>query len=102
MADYDPSTVPRKVNQLYRSQVLHTRINNFLQFKGDARATETDYMVPLIADADTGHGNTTGNQKLAKLFVEAGAAAMYVSSRRRSSAARRRRALTPLLPRQSP
>ena len=34
--------------------------------------------MPIIADGDTGHGNQTANMKLAKLFVEAGAAAIHV------------------------
>ncbi|KAJ7647856.1 isocitrate lyase [Roridomyces roridus] len=78
MADYTYDTVPKKVNQLYRSQVQHARLNTFLKYKGDPRATYVDYMVPLIADADTGHGNATANMKLAKLFVEAGAAAIHL------------------------
>ncbi|KAF8917007.1 isocitrate lyase [Mucidula mucida] len=78
MADYTYDTVPRKVAQLHRSQVLHARINNFLKYKKDPRATDIDYMVPLIADADTGHGNATANMKVAKLFVEAGAAAIHL------------------------
>ncbi|KAJ6606036.1 isocitrate lyase [Mycena vulgaris] len=78
MADYTYDTVPKKINQLYRSQVLHTRLNNFLKYKGDPRATDVDYMVPLIADADTGHGNATANMKLAKLFAEAGAAGIHL------------------------
>ncbi|KAJ7700700.1 Pyruvate/Phosphoenolpyruvate kinase-like domain-containing protein [Mycena rosella] len=62
------------------SSVLHTR-----------RASDVDYMVPLIADADTDatavHGsivyprasaNSLQNIKLAKLVVEAGAAAIHL------------------------
>ncbi|KAJ6630340.1 isocitrate lyase [Mycena sp. CBHHK59/15] len=78
MADYTYDTVPKKISQLYRSQVLHTRLNTFFKYKGDPRATDVDYMVPLIADADTGHGNATANMKLAKLFVEAGVAAIHL------------------------
>jgi isocitrate lyase len=37
-----------------------------------------DYMRPIIADADTGHGGTGAVMKLAKLFAERGAAAIHM------------------------
>ena len=36
-----------------------------------------DYMVPIIADGDTGHGGLSAIMKLVKLFVEAGAAGIH-------------------------
>lgn len=33
---------------------------------------------PIIADADTGHGGITANMKLAKMFVERGAAGIHL------------------------
>jgi isocitrate lyase len=37
-----------------------------------------DYLRPIIADADTGHGGLTAIMKLAKMFVEKGAAGIHV------------------------
>ena len=37
-----------------------------------------DYLRPLIADADTGHGGLTAVMKLTKLFVEKGAAGIHI------------------------
>jgi isocitrate lyase len=37
-----------------------------------------DYFRPIIADADTGHGGITATMKLAKLFVEKGAAGIHI------------------------
>lgn len=37
-----------------------------------------DYLPPLIADADTGHGGLTAIMKLTKLFVERGAAGIHI------------------------
>lgn len=37
-----------------------------------------DYLRPLIADADTGHGGLTAVMKLTKMFVEKGAAGIHI------------------------
>ena len=37
-----------------------------------------DYLRPIVADADTGHGGLTATMKLAKMFVEKGAAGIHV------------------------
>jgi len=42
-----------------------------------AKAPYTDYLRPIIADGDTGHGGLTTVLKLAKLFAENGAAAVH-------------------------
>lgn len=79
MADYPHETVPNKVRQLFRSQLMQTKVQSTRRSRGDVFPTsETDYMVPLVADADTGHGGQTANMKLAKLFVESGAAAIHL------------------------
>jgi isocitrate lyase len=47
----------------------------------DAQLASTpaiDYLRPIIADADTGHGGLTATMKLAKLFVEKGAAGIHI------------------------
>ncbi|KAH9273968.1 hypothetical protein BASA83_003603 [Batrachochytrium salamandrivorans] len=50
------------------------------QYSADARAKlpYTDFLRPIIADADTGHGGITATMKLAKMFVERGAAGIHL------------------------
>ena len=43
-----------------------------------AKLPNIDYLRPIIADADTGHGGLTAVMKLTKLFVESGAAGIHV------------------------
>ena len=42
------------------------------------KVANTDYLRPIIADADTGHGGLTAVMKLTKLFVEKGAAGIHI------------------------
>lgn len=47
------------------------------------RATpRTDYLSPMIADADAGFGGITSTLKLIKLFIEAGAAGIHIEDQR--------------------
>ncbi len=79
--DYPYNTVPNQVQRLFKAQQLHDRRN------WDARRNMTsekrkstpyiDYMRPIIADGDTGHGGLSAVLKLAKLFAENGAAAVH-------------------------
>lgn len=82
LADYPMNTVPSKVEQLFMAQQLHDRKQwaERLSMSEEERALQPpiDFMAPLIADADTGHGGITANMKLAKMFVEKGAAAIHV------------------------
>jgi isocitrate lyase len=43
-----------------------------------AKTPYVDYLRPIIADADTGHGGLTAVMKLTKLFVEKGAAGIHI------------------------
>src|SRR5215471_7898130 len=43
-----------------------------------AKTPVVDYLRPLVADADTGHGGLTAVMKLAKMFVEKGAAGIHI------------------------
>jgi len=43
-----------------------------------AKTPYVDYLRPLIADADTGHGGLTAVMKLTKMFVEKGAAGIHI------------------------
>lgn len=42
------------------------------------KLANVDYLRPIIADADTGHGGLTAVMKLTKLFVEKGAAGIHI------------------------
>jgi len=80
-ADYPMDTVPRKVDQLFRAQRHHDRRQN-MERKGmaseDLKATKTiDFLRPIIADGDTGHGGLSAVMKLTKMFVEMGAAGIH-------------------------
>jgi len=82
LGDYPYNTVPNQVQRLFKAQQLHDRRH------WDARRSMTkeqrqktpyiDYMRPIIADADTGHGGLSAVLKLAKLFAENGAAAIHL------------------------
>lgn len=43
-----------------------------------AKLANIDYLRPIIADADTGHGGLTAVMKLTKLFIEKGAAGIHI------------------------
>lgn len=43
-----------------------------------AKTPYVDYLRPIVADADTGHGGLTAIMKLAKMFVEKGAAGIHI------------------------
>ncbi|KAL8934604.1 MAG: hypothetical protein Q9216_005825 [Gyalolechia sp. 2 TL-2023] len=79
--DYPYNTVPNQVQRLFKAQQLHDRIHWDARRKLTASERKekpyTDYMRPIIADGDTGHGGLTAVQKLAKLFAENGAAAVH-------------------------
>ncbi len=43
-----------------------------------AGVASIDYLRPIVADADTGHGGLTAVMKLTKLFIEKGAAGIHI------------------------
>jgi hypothetical protein len=43
-----------------------------------AKLANIDYLRPIVADADTGHGGLTAVMKLTKLFIEKGAAGIHI------------------------
>ncbi|RAK96875.1 methylisocitrate lyase ICL2 [Aspergillus ibericus CBS 121593] len=79
--DYPYNTVPNQVQRMFKAQQLHDRK------QWDARRKLTpeqrkatpyvDYLRPIVADGDTGHGGLSAVLKLAKLFAENGAAAVH-------------------------
>lgn len=74
-------TVPNKVDHLVRAQFHHDRRQNNERAKalltGIDPGRKTDYLVPVVADGDTGHGGLSAVMKLTKLFIEAGAAGIH-------------------------
>merc|ERR1712032_1326681 len=47
-----------------------------------SRKAPVDYLNPIIADADTGHGGLTATMKLAKMFIENGAAGIHIEDQK--------------------
>jgi isocitrate lyase len=82
LADYPSNTVPNKVEHLFMAQLFHDRkqreARSSLSAEELARTPAIDYLRPIVADADTGHGGLTAVMKLTKLFVEKGAAGIHI------------------------
>lgn len=82
LADYPYTTVPNKVAHLFMAQLFHDRKQRQerLSVPKEQRANllNIDYLRPIIADADTGHGGLTAVMKLTKLFIEKGAAGIHI------------------------
>lgn len=80
--DYPYDTVPNQVGRIFNAQQLHDKKNylqNFSKNTADrGSATDINYMKPIIADADMGHGGITTVMKLAKMFAEKGASAIHL------------------------
>ncbi|CAP99603.1 Pc22g23150 [Penicillium rubens Wisconsin 54-1255] len=79
--DYPYNTVPNQVQRLFKAQSMHDRKQWDTRRKmtpEERKATPyTDYLRPIVADGDTGHGGLSAVLKLAKLFAENGAAAVH-------------------------
>jgi isocitrate lyase len=79
--DYPYNTVPNQVQRLAKAQSMHDRkqwdLRRKLSPEERAKTPYTDYLRPIIADGDTGHGGLSAVLKLAKLFAENGAAAVH-------------------------
>lgn len=82
VSDYPSNTVPNKVEHLFFAQLFHDRkqreARSTLSEAELAKIPIVDYLRPLVADADTGHGGLTAVMKLAKMFVEKGAAGIHI------------------------
>ncbi|KKA17746.1 Isocitrate lyase [Rasamsonia emersonii CBS 393.64] len=79
--DYPYNTVPNQVQRLFKAQQLHDRKHWDARRKLSPEQRKStpyiDYLRPIIADGDTGHGGLSAVMKLAKLFAENGAAAVH-------------------------
>lgn len=80
LADYPMNTVPNKVEQLFKTQQFHDRKNKC--HVSSLNEERQDYMLPIIADADTGHGGITAVMKLTKMLIEGGAAAIHLEDQK--------------------
>lgn len=82
LADYPYTTVPNQVQRLFKAQLHHDRKHwdERCHMSADERANIPwiDYLRPIIADADTGHGGLSSVFRLARLFAEQGAAAIHL------------------------
>ena len=71
LVDYPSNTVPNKVEHLFMAQLFHDRkqreARSGLSEAELAKTPVIDYLRPIIADADTGHGGLTATMKLAKM-----------------------------------
>ncbi|GAA5955579.1 hypothetical protein JCM8115_006795 [Rhodotorula mucilaginosa] len=78
LADYPYTTVPNQVQRLRKAQELHDRKmwDERRCGKQDSQPW-IDYLRPIIADGDTGHGGLSSVMKLAKAFGEAGVSAVH-------------------------
>ncbi|OAA70383.1 mitochondrial 2-methylisocitrate lyase [Cordyceps fumosorosea ARSEF 2679] len=79
--DYPYNTVPNQVQRLAKAQSMHDRkqwdARRAMTAAERAATPYVDYLRPIIADGDTGHGGLSAVLKLAKLFAENGAAAVH-------------------------
>ncbi|CAJ1361605.1 unnamed protein product [Effrenium voratum] len=86
VADYPYDTVPNKVDQLFRAQLFHDRKQyeerRRMSPADRAKTPFVDYLNPIIADADTGHGGLTATMKLAKMFIERGAGGIHIEDQK--------------------
>ena len=71
-ADYPSNTVPNKVAQLFSAQLFHDRKQRWTRSqalaKGGDAGEAIDYLRPMIADADTGHGGASNLREWLKLI----------------------------------
>lgn len=79
--DYPYNTVPNQVQRMAKAQSMHDRkqwhLRSTMTPAQRAATPYVDYLRPIIADGDTGHGGLTSVMKLAKLFAENGAAGVH-------------------------
>ena len=80
--DANKTTVPDKVGHLFMAQLFHDRKQREERLTTPkaqrGNLANTDFLRPIIADADTGHGGLTAIMKLTKLFIEKGAAGIHI------------------------
>ncbi|GJJ09939.1 hypothetical protein Clacol_004163 [Clathrus columnatus] len=74
LADYPYTTVPNQVHRIFRAQQLHDRKHYDERFSMPLEKRKNlkyiDYLRPILADGDTGHGGLSAVMKITKLFAE--------------------------------
>ncbi|KAJ7361206.1 isocitrate lyase [Mycena albidolilacea] len=82
LGDYPYTTVPNQVHRIFRAQQLHDKkhYDERITATPEARAKMKyiDYLRPIVADGDTGHGGLSAVLKLVKLFAESGASGIHL------------------------
>ncbi|KXN88898.1 Mitochondrial 2-methylisocitrate lyase [Leucoagaricus sp. SymC.cos] len=82
LGDYPYTTVPNQVHRIFRSQLLHDKKHYDERMSATpterAKMEYIDYLRPIVADGDTGHGGLSAVMKLVKLFAESGAAGIHL------------------------
>ncbi|KAF5392568.1 hypothetical protein D9757_002290 [Collybiopsis confluens] len=80
--DYPYTTVPNQVHRIFRAQQLHDKKHYDERILATpeerAKMKYVDYLRPIVADADTGHGGISAVMRLVKLFAESGAAGIHM------------------------
>lgn len=76
--DYPYDTVPNQVERIFKAQQMHDRKLFLEKLRNGRDSSSTNYMKPIIADGDMGHGGITTVMKVAKLFAEKGAAGIHL------------------------
>ncbi|KAF8624218.1 hypothetical protein AX15_005984 [Amanita polypyramis BW_CC] len=80
--DYPYTTVPNQVQRIFRAQQLHDKKHYDERISATpeerAKMEYIDYLKPIVADADTGHGGLSAVMKLVKLFAESGASGIHM------------------------
>jgi len=82
LADYPLDTVPKHVERLFRAQQFHDRKQFEEQWTKKNFQNPVDYLRPIIADGDTGHGGMTAVMRLTKSMIDAGAAGIHFEDQR--------------------
>jgi isocitrate lyase len=79
---YSPLLQLTQVEQLFMAQCFHDRKQRSarldMSIEDRAKTPYIDFLRPIIADADTGHGGLTAVMKLTKMFIERGAAGIHM------------------------
>ncbi|KAH3902753.1 probable Isocitrate lyase [Saccharomycodes ludwigii] len=88
LADYPMDTVPNKVDHLFKAQVFHdkkqledlSKATSEAAFKEKLNGNDkpVDYLRPIVADADAGHGGLTAVYKLTSMFILRNAAGIHI------------------------
>jgi len=86
LADYPYTTVPNKVEQLFKAQDFHERKQreerSWMSHAEREGKPAVDYYRPIIADGDTGHGGLGAVMKLTKLMIESGGAGIHLEDQK--------------------